>query len=158
MSNYRDCVIKFLEVEGDIKNGDSYIQKGDIGRKIWHNFRYSGMVLDMNDYQLVKPFLCLENYDTNDCSFHYLDGKFIKEPYPYDEDGGEPTGRVGGVLGIISPDATWIKDGDKYNEYNAFPRHTHGPEPEEAIIYLDDNDEPTDIPMYNLKGPCGHFH
>lgn len=67
------------------------------------------------------------------------------------------------VIGEISPNAKWVKEGDEFDEddyyWKLFPRHTH--DEDGYTIWLDEDDLPDlnrKIPIYNVKGPCGHFH
>lgn len=66
-------------------------------------------------------------------------------------------------IGQVSPDATWVKEGDKWTEeefyWGCFPRHEHAEDG--STIWLDEDNEldpERKIPIYNIKGPCGHFH
>lgn len=50
---------------------------------------------------------------------------------------------------IMKEDIPNMKEGHTYTEYDVFPHHTHDEETEE-IIYLDENDMPTKVPVWHL--------
>lgn len=145
---------KYRPVKGDIKEGDfyhvvgsnEYFQSGlgeNTSVKKYPHDRWDKLL------QKVKLFLCSRDIEVGDM-FIYVppdgEGKELTQiatentiealktiTFPYWK-----------VIGEISPEARWVKEGDEFNE-----------------------DEVTE-PMFNdvgshkaycfIKGPCGHFH
>lgn len=61
------------------------------------------------------------------------------------------------IIGEISPDATWVKEGDEFDEEDIYMcrafRTEHGDvwdRPWESDFEV--------ITLFQIKGPCGHFH
>ena len=50
-------------------------------------------------------------------------------------------------VGKISPDATWMKEGDEFTEEEILRDYPIENEKEEVVSWI-----------IKLKGPCGHFH
>ena len=59
------------------------------------------------------------------------------------------------VIGEISPDATWVKEGDEIEEYEAemFYKTKNGWKLLDTFIELAEKKY-----FITVKGPCGHFH
>ena len=66
------------------------------------------------------------------------------------------------VIGLISPEATWVKEGDQFDEKGIEIIHFRGETAWPIIggssyeVFKDDFDD-WRIGVY-IKGPCGHFH
>lgn len=168
---------KYLPVDGDIKEGDSY--QHFTGR-IYHDFSRQATYKNKGDKK-VKLFLCSRDIQVGDTFFvdrdDYKSGPHISEGI-IDERGHiwhpnikeEPNYTLGAeesvcykVIGEISPNATWVKEGDEFLGPEAgvkcevFPIHDHDDETEE-MIFTDKYGKKVDTPIYLIKGPCGHFH
>ncbi len=65
------------------------------------------------------------------------------------------------VIGEISPDATWVKPGDEFDESELclLPTDMHG-----KVVYIPREPKPitgaelSQFTVIGVKGPCGHFH
>ena len=161
---------KYIESDKPLKNGDSFVYVNDMNRVVQHDFRYSGMIIDMNYLQRMELAICdyvIKAGDKLRCykpdRLEWVDVEFIEDVSGV-VDGGMhytyrvkfPDGQIGvslkknflKVIGIVSPEATWVKAGDEFNEEDLFANgcgHNW-------------NDIPTNLWRFQIKGPCGHFH
>jgi hypothetical protein len=101
---------KYLPAEGEIKDGDLVLYTGDNGESL--RMRYVG-VYDKNNFddkhiQLLKLFLCSRDIFPNDVLTNPETGK-IEDLYSSDK----PYVKV---IGEISANAVWVKEGDVFEE------------------------------------------
>lgn len=99
---------KYIPVEEDMKKGDKYYQKSDPGRKIYE-YIPSSHILDMNDFQPVKLFLCSKDIQPTDEVVQVSTGRRFKMGF-----GGTGEGFVK-IIGEISPEAT-ITEGQEFTQ------------------------------------------
>jgi len=140
---------KYLPVEGEIKKEDRQIDsKGNISV-----FTSVSMNILGETYKKVKLFFCSRDTQVGDKDVHWdeattdivdkLDVKLGKEAGAFK------------VIGEISPEATWVKEGDEFNE-NEIQRYAkleHGIAP-----WIKDREKVGYECIVQIKGPCGHFH
>jgi hypothetical protein len=157
---------KLLPVEGEIKNGSkvaTYTVSGTIADIITVKFTEKGLYgeetenyydLEAGNLKLVKLFLCsrdivVENKSTLMGRLYSLDPVVQKMESEYK------------VIGEISPEATWVKDGDEFDETEFINTHVcHDFEGNTGYCFHCQRSKGCDSTDYiiNVKGPCGHFH
>lgn len=121
------------------------------------------------DHTRVKLFLCSRDIQVGDKVIDSIDGK------EYEVKSGFLPPEMVKVIGEISSEATWVKEGDEFDEIryeclsiNAFGEGT-------SHVFTEDQFKKRDIKPYPrtnslcaprgiwflsimVKGPCGHFH
>lgn len=149
---------KYLPVEGEIKNGDKYVTEDGILRDTTYQTEDGrGGTIDRTHDKKVKLFLCSRDIQVGDKVIDSIDGK------EYEVKSGFLPPEMVKVIGEISPEAKWVKEGDEFLGPEAgvkcevFPIHDHDDETEE-MIFTDKYGKKVDTPIYLIKGPCGHFH
>lgn len=171
---------KYLPVEGGIKEGD-YV---DIGSQvIIYSTKWQKTISKYNPKK-VKLFLCSRDIQVGDTVWNGRKGLLVFE----DESEGRPEGNwmhLSAItihdfksIGEISPDATWVKEGDEFSkeEIIIVLGRTYECLCEEPGVYrtaaqgtcehmVDDHrggdfcNRKTDyVKCVKIKGPCGHFH
>lgn len=159
---------KYLPVEGEIKHGMLYHNGVDVNVRTSSNPNDDEIYLK---YKKVKFFLCSRdiqvgdklqiqqyNGDPNWCAtFNKEDfeGHFVCnfiDVHDNSEFGVLAKDAIK-VIGEISPDATWVKEGDEFDEdewigWNNMYNQSHDKKFHEGVLYKD----------IRIKGPCGHFH
>lgn len=139
---------KYLPVEGEIKEGQTGIS---VNNATYTHYEHLG-----KDYgKPAKLFLCSRDIQIGDKVFGLLLDKSGYKEHTLTNSTDEVKLAIESgdfkVIGEISPEATWVKEGDEFEQY------------EVAIIYLN---PPIDGVVYEdkvrqfmgIKGPCGHFH
>lgn len=152
---------KLLPVKGEIKEGDlctcPHKGKGiNVGKgqpkQVIVLFTYTKARHLCKDCTKVKLFLCSRDIQVGD-KIHSdgLEGEYIGTPdnfaYIKTSDGHTSSRRPETcfkVIGEISPDATWVKEGDEFDESDI----DHGGWVDEDLKTI----------LIKIKGPCGHFH
>lgn len=146
---------KFIPVEGEIKKGDYYIDNS-LAKNTLHFCRENPSEdLNTSDHicKKVKLFLCSgdikpEDFASRESRVHV---SFNNPEPPFK------------IIGEISPDARWVKEGDEFlgpeagEKCEVLPLHRHDVVTEE-MIFVDKYGEQVETPIYLIKGPCGHFH
>jgi hypothetical protein len=207
MCNY---FAKYLPVEGEIKEGDLHLNKltgtiepasKNVAANWSNNFSYNdGTRFLRDDYKKVKLFLCSRDIQVGDkVKFQLVPNKTpwkeleVEEVYGFFgidktailKDGDfkihtTPDNFCFKVIGEISPEATWVKEGDEFDDTECEGYYgTGGNIIEEgklrgkriSVIFnwrLDTDNEilerlkikenPEFRIIYKIKGPCGHFH
>ena len=168
---------KYLPVEGEIKEGDKAKEKYSINPKIVNviavnvdglvNCEGQDLWYAPEALQKVKLFLCSRDIAVGDKVYEELADGTYGEEFEWTEEINKynSTDCVFKVIGEISPEATWVKEGDEFDE------------DELGIKEIDINNE--DIwtewdfqdkgweenlkkglvsILVQIKGPCGHFH
>lgn len=140
---------KYLPVEGEIKPDDDF--KHSIKDGIHTNTDITS--INHPDYQKVKLFLCSRDIKVGDKQIHLPSGEIISTIHDeidlelctvgFKSIGLQPVFKV---IGEISPDTTWVKEGDEFDEDEI--RNAKGLAAMGAIEYN----------YWEIKGPCGHFH
>lgn len=149
---------KFRAVNEEMKEGDlvrepngKVYRLGEFGEDTGFSYLYNldGSFYDASDmFEKVKLFICTRQFrvgeriwkDLPDGSVNQLVSKFslkqvIKNGWYK-------------VIGEVSPEATWVKEGDKFDAEDLFANgcgHNW-------------NDIPTNIWKFKIKGPCGYYH
>lgn len=172
---------KYLPVEGEIKEGDQFIDEyNHIYRctKVTNGGTYGSgysRSINLRLSKKVKLFLCSrdiqvgDEFITTDALTKPLDTKSICTGINNDleildkdcEDRGWNILRVGKVIGEISPDATWVKEGDEFEEDGWGLRMRAGLKSGSIEVdkkHLNRFREKGIVSYCSIKGPCGHFH
>ena len=149
---------KFLAVEGEIKEGDIILQyqhnKGKYRRGIASSGKY------INGERKVKLFLCSRDIQAGDT---VTDGKgnYNRVDNNPNITGLEIASRQGWfkVIGEISPDAIWVKDGDEFDR-NDFEMRWTNSKGENSLTMADVNTEETSprLVAYFQCPTCKHYH
>ena len=146
---------KFLPVEGEIKEGDFYITSPDykIVRKCedrsWGTFEMC---------KKVKLFLCSRDIEVGDKAWTTVGSCFDTFKEGYDKQYWFK------VIGEISSEATWVKEGDEFDEYEEWWWNSSlgsGSMIMKKMKEEFDNifkNYPDITIVCKVKGPCGHFH
>lgn len=168
---------KYLPVEGEINEGDKFLDHTDNLIKDAHipEIYNNPHVPYFDGYKKVKLLLCSRDIQKTD-----------KEIYVHKPDGSESTkvelidiisdkentsvmfkwsDQTPGTLiqntfkeiGEISPEATWVKEGDEFDEDEVFATLIGTMNNEGKSVYLL-KQEDIDFHYIQVKGPCGHFH
>lgn len=155
-------VIKLLPVLGELEIGDITFWDNCEG---YYNNQFvkvdKGFLThaQSSGWKKFKYFLCSYNLQTGDEFYHnnlnysYPEKRYNYDPESIDISGGENFK----VVGKISPEATWVKDGDKINE-DDWRWITYF---FDDLVILpkdrkyDQKEEPVTL---QIKGCCGHFH
>lgn len=167
---------KYLPVEGEIKHNDLYL----VGRVILP--RNPLNVSNDDDFykgkQKVKLFLCSRDIQVDD-KIQYNHGNLGYKEGVVDKIEKETNSvYIHGfnyhylsihnteclkVIGEISPDATWVKEGDEFDENEienwSRAKAANGFAPfrplKREVWFVNAEARET---IYKIKGPCGHFH
>lgn len=175
MSKY---FVKYLPVEGDVKEGDWFIALAIGTPKLretgaypkWSEpIKHTGTptnklveLMGENRKKKVKLFLCSRDIQVGDkVTVLQFNGdpnwkaifvsseegnhtlKFLDE----DRNFGCASDGYFKVIGEISPEATWVKEGDEFEEDEIA-----------GLVALSAYDFDSNKLGYMIKGPCGHFH
>lgn len=190
MQKNKSYFAKYLPVEGEIKEALYIFWKGRVYQQysILSNFREKtfGLFLGENQGEHIpieeakpaKLFLCSRDVKVGD-KINYLsrngditfqgeldkiEGEYIflkEDRFKEDYHMSYPLKDAYKVIGEISPQATWVKEGDEWDEdevrvcgqqilvdketFNSDPRSWT--EAEYKVVFVG-----------KIKGPCGHFH
>jgi len=153
---------KYLPVPGEIKEGDLMFMIGSptLLRAGGDNFNNSA-------YTKVKLLLCSRDIQVGDMTRSTInpdldelkalsvnDGKVLLAG---EEEFEVELNRVFKVIGEISPEAIWVKEGDEFDEDQV--RVCEWDDGDEFVIPVKEFKEgKQDSYKIEIKGPCGHFH
>jgi hypothetical protein len=164
---------KYLSVEGEIKEGDPVQIDG--GQVILYSSKWQNTFRKFNRKK-VKLFLCSRDIQVGD-KVTFNDGTTSEVPKDYPlyilREGSACTK----VIGEISSNASWVKEGDEFDEedikyhcvfVNPFGEFSHYGFTEKEFLTKNLKSYPQDgtfkrhrgmwfVGLY-IKGPCGHFH
>jgi hypothetical protein len=133
---------KYLPVEGEIKEGDTVLLAS-----CDEIYTYDKKVVTLVPRdKKVKLFLCSRDIQVGD----KISIEGVTESTIY---GGQnlsssiKEGKVFKVIGEISPEATWVKDGDKFEKSDI-----------KVVGYGENWSKHQNLSNIKVKGPCGHFH
>jgi len=133
---------KYLPVEGEIKEGDYWKHPKAPNTIFPWTKAYARGPISTGLMQKVKLFLCSRDIQVGD-KMTRLDGsKFKADKAP--DGSAHWNGHAYKVIGEVSPDATWVKEGMEFDEeeiYRSYTERDYDPEAEEADYYT-----------YKLKG------
>jgi len=160
---------KYLPVEGKGDENCKWQWNNNIKNTGWEDITPSDMdaiiahgLNPSPEFRKLKLFLCSRDIQVGDKPWskrgHQLKDEIISdiEGKTLSEDGWYK------VIGEISLEATWVKEGDEFisegKDCEVFPYHEH--DNEGKIVYTNKLGIPIDngFPIYLIKGPCGHFH
>jgi hypothetical protein len=154
---------KYLPVEGEIKEGDLYLADGNLVCKAKIPKKYNNPHVPYFDsYKKVKLFLCSRDIQVGDKFFHndFPNKEFEVESSLHFTKLIKTSGSYK-VIGEISPEATWVVEGDEFDEEHIKRNHicydTWG---NTGYCFHCQRSKGCDSEDYNylIKGPCGHFH
>lgn len=150
---------KYLPVEGEIKEGDFCSLKEMEGwTKILPFEKTIGKTyIEIKKYKL---FLCSRDIQVGDRVYNIVSHTtFVVEKI--DDSTGEvyylahevlsPARNTIKVLGEISPEATWVKEGDEFEESEVKPSYAYKGRTENNLLVKE-------VIFYRILGPCDHFH
>lgn len=164
---------KYLPVEGKIKNGDRVIDYEIAPDMILDYIEGDKFMNDISEevtlpkwktrfnFQKVKLFLCSRDIQVVDEAwFKDLNGEYQKETCNYIEN---YTNDCFKVIGEISPEAIWVKEGNEFDEDEVQEfwgqAETHQPMIKRLDKRFDEKLLKQNCPIvFKIKGPCGHFH
>jgi len=167
---------KYLPVEGEIRKG--LLVRNNLDGLIGECMREpSKEEIRDKEYSLVKLFLCSRDIQVGDkCKFVSEDGRVFNSLLE-GEDNINFVDRFK-VIGEISPNATWVKEGDEFDEnqlqikyhitYRCLCKEKDGCEDESCQHYEGGVNKYVNgcyrqellrtAYEIKVKGPCGHFH
>lgn len=145
---------KYLPVEGEIKPPCIVLETLTTGEKQLFQVDTKNDI-DIKNQQLVKLFLCSRDVQVGDKVYEILSDKSIGDEFEWTSEiakynDSEPCFKV---IGEISTDATWVKEGDEFDEEKL--RYIYTPEIKPSMCEVDAIPERE---IVYIKGPCGHFH
>lgn len=158
--NMKKYFAKYLPVEGEIGDGDPITYIGFDGISIRHNKRgREALVKNGIHLQKMKLFLCSrDTYYGEPPIGNYIDSKIV----------GIGTVEATKIIGEISPEATWVKEGDEFDEDELDPYLYCLKHPDESFYFDEFNQtlewiklNPNPIKykvVVKILGPCKHFH
>lgn len=173
-NNEKKYFAKYLPVEGEIQEGDTFLEHG-ISYRLLHKRDTECIICTLNlekQFSAVcrnpvksKLFLCSRDIQIGDTNLQHYDPltntKCADEPRSikneedllYLKDYIENVERYDcfKVLGEISPEATWVKEGDVFNDDEVCIIYLNPPI--EGVVYANKIRQ-----FMGIKGPCGHFH
>jgi hypothetical protein len=156
---------KYLPVKGEIKEGEICFVDDGQGNTGYLPFKKVYTTQGEPFPKKVKLFLCSRDIQVGDKCVGFTGGEW------FDVTVSDPTKLIDTykVIGEISPEATWVKEGDEFDEDEWRERYWDT----EVNRFLNwkvetVDDENTNIvnalkegilkKLVELKGPCGHFH
>jgi hypothetical protein len=163
---------KYLPVEGEIKEGDKIAFEGNMNDIL----TFGTEVIPPKKYsdKKVELFLCGRDIQVGDTIYadnNYPNGIIISEEiFQTYESIKYLTNPHFKVIGKITKDAIWVKDGDEFDveelliPYRQRSFCLQSPYYDDEIINTKITDKKLKIDKNNfyhdikIKGPCGHFH
>jgi hypothetical protein len=153
---------KYLPVEGEIKEGDAYQINGQTFTLSGGHFNNPPNRLILKKYpevkthgewinkvaEKVKLFLCSKDIQIGDKPYNKA-GKELEHPVSDIDLDILKELEAFKVIGEISPEASWVKEGDEFDEYQESDTITTG----NVRRY-----SKGEVLCVKVKGPCGHFH
>jgi len=148
MSKY---FVKYLPVEGEIKKGDKLfdppMHRMGVMEALTDN---EGIRIKAKGGTKVKLFLCSRDIDWTKCTT--LETHI---PFKQKDENDLPFQ----VIGEISPEATWVKEGDEFDESSVSEVWQGTDNVVGTDAGPDDYYKNLNHPSwFKIKGPCGHFH
>ena len=137
---------KHLPVEGEIEEGDFYVTAPDYKNirkcedKSWGTFEMC---------KKVKLFLCSRDIQVGDILSCVVKGELITAPEPITESQLQYINKDSWykIIGEISLEATWVKEEDEFDQTEVL-----------RIAKGIGNPVNSEFHVYQIKGPCGHYH
>lgn len=150
---------KYLPVEGEIKEGDKFFDYSIYkeGRLRTCYTKPSKEINSGGECKKVKFLLCSRDIKVGD-KVHFINAHEMTFEWNEMHEEGYLKERYYRVIGEISPEATWVKEGDEFDEDDwRYVANIWDGAANNAI--LNKNHAPFPDPYYvQIKGPCGHFH
>lgn len=143
-----EALAKYLPIEGEIREGELYFNEHS------HLTAYAGTSKPDDKCKKADLFAVTQDIKVGDEVWDLFKGvkhgiaeelykDYIKlKDVSYDMD--RRSGGAVKVLGLLSPNATWVKDGEKI-KVNVGWDKWEGPNGKEPVIC-------------QVLGPCGHYH
>lgn len=153
MKTNKPYFAKYLPVEGEIKEGDKVLVSRPMGafigtvvsNKIVSDNNVLMYSLNEVEKAKVKLFLCSRDVKMGD-KVKIEGGSF--NDYEIDREEQIFNGHLFyKIIGEISPEATWIKEGDEFDITDV-----------KRIAIGIGNPVGSEYHIYEILGPCGHFH
>lgn len=177
---------KYLPVEGEIEEENWYFYLGQLSQRLRKNPKAE---YPTPQYQKAKLFLCSRDIQVG--NEVYIETKAVSQQYQSPINGKGIIQKINNkheiliyrnngellpfdcseltkVIGEISPDATWVKEGDEFDETNwrfkwynnegkFFTRHEYHPSDEFTNLGEGHKDGTYSL-FIQILGPCKHFH
>lgn len=160
---------KYLPVEGEVKPADASIDNE--GNIVENTIKEWLAMRNLINLRKVKLFLCSRDIQVGDKFFHPHDftNAFIAREDTIDWHSAIGTFKA---IGEISPEATWVKEGDEFDEEEVRRKFPGTPLPfffslerwkdilkETEYLGTKEAHEKSVYPYIYMKCPtCGHFH
>ncbi len=149
---------KYLPVEGEMKMGDKIFFKEDNTRGLLSEGGLPEWVINKcveKKHKTGKLFLCSRDIRVGDelwtgrkeTTLVFEDGANGRDEGNWCHLSAAISGHYFKVIGEISPEATWVVEGDEFKR-DSLSAHGVG------VNWNDDYGKYT----FTIKGPCGHFH
>lgn len=151
---------KYLPIEGEIKKGDKFrwIINSEVQGEV-HTCNEEGKRPEK--YQKVKLFLCSKDIQIGD-TVHYTYDHNLK--WVVDKvfsttfisgSGEHPINTIYKVIGEISPEAIWVKEGDEFDEDQIKKMVDLGWG--SKALWIEGRDNLGYKPYIEIKGPCERY-
>lgn len=154
---------KYLPVEGEIPIGSLMFFKigGEWTRPA--NFDdYLGVGIE--EVKLAKLFLCSRDIQVGDNVYNTAQETYFKANQELVDMLNDPNVEITTnikVIGEISPEATWVKEGDEFDDEDINIWAWDGEDEWNFSIeewLLEEQEHSYEDSKIEIKGPCGHFH
>lgn len=164
--------VKFIIVEGDVEFNDYFLADPLSDSEPYEIMRATKNVeldlIKLKGYPKIKPFLCSNKIQIGDKNIKYLGAYSSNHPIIIENENDKEFAiqwDAYKIIGEISPEATWVKEGMEFDEdeirYSLF----------DSFEWIDNYDmnNKNDKEHWNtaqypyqkfikIKGSCGHFH
>jgi len=162
---------KYLPIEGEIKEGNliatRLLPNVPIGNASKEQIELG--INKQGNYTKVKLFLCSRNIQRNDSIYCSIEDYQKRSPILVQEHAIEALKekRAFKVIGEISPEATYVKEGDEFEakdlqypeEYWPATPSNDGAHTKKYPFTISDEQPYDHIQLVvQVKGPCGHYH
>lgn len=162
--------VRYLPVEGEIKTGDVFTVAAPLGNKYKANEVKNGYVyvttpksfrFGLKECTIHKLFLCSRAIQVGD-EVQDGDNFICKIPNELDLENALDNNFFK-VIGEVSPDANWVKEGDEFEEDEVnkqwYDDSGSSDNPwQDWFGNLEDDVITNEFIRFQIKGPCGHFH
>lgn len=164
---------KYLPVEGEIKEGDTILYNNRLATATHISYvikfidETENTVLDtqiqIDSRKKIKLFLCSRNIQIGDKVFHDTNVQNSGFTWTDSHNNKMRKDDVYKVIGEISRETTWVKEGDEFDENELGWLLWDTRFPEDGDIFYEFSNEPEIKDKYSFKvicvmGPCGNFH
>jgi hypothetical protein len=180
-AKYIQVKVEINEIRtGDKVTSNEPYLKGLIGTYLGGNdfLNHNNEIVNLPDWQnrfkfkKVKLVLCSRdiqagdilkecNKDNKERIVHHFEpvllfGVYVYEPWPSENEEWIQADQAFKVIGEISPEAIWVKEGDEFDEDEVHVVGENSWGERQSIDLYKETDNPK---IYcEIKGPCGYFH